>query len=45
MWQIGIDIQIDVLGIVKKSGKYKLFFVEVKAARLTLRNLGHCGRM
>ncbi|MDR3243514.1 MAG: hypothetical protein LBT79_02065 [Elusimicrobiota bacterium] len=37
---IGIDIQIDVLGIVKKADKYKLFFVEAKAARLTLRDLG-----
>ncbi|MDR3306499.1 MAG: hypothetical protein LBS61_02325 [Endomicrobium sp.] len=37
---VGIDIQIDVLGIVKKAGRYKLFFVEAKAARLTLRDLG-----
>jgi hypothetical protein len=37
---VGIDIQIDVLGIVKKSDKYKLFFVEAKITRLTLRDLG-----
>jgi hypothetical protein len=37
---VGIDIQIDVLGIIKKADKYKLFFVEAKAARLTLRDLG-----
>lgn len=37
---VGIDIQIDVLGIVKKEEKYKLFFVEAKVARLTLRDLG-----
>ncbi|MDR3048818.1 MAG: hypothetical protein LBV16_03125 [Elusimicrobiota bacterium] len=37
---IGIDIQIDVLGISKKDDKYKLFFVEAKATRLTLRDLG-----
>lgn len=37
---IGIDIQIDVLGIVKKSDRYKLFFVEAKVTRLTLRDLG-----
>ena len=37
---IGIDIQIDVLGIVKKSDRYRLFFVEAKVTRLTLRDLG-----
>ncbi len=37
---IGIDIQIDVLGIVKKNDRYKLFFVEAKVTRLTLRDLG-----
>ena len=37
---IGVDIQIDVLGIVKKSGKFKLFFIEAKKTSLTLRDLG-----
>ena len=37
---IGVDIQIDVLGIVKKAGKVKLFFIEAKKTSLTLRDLG-----
>lgn len=37
---IGIDIQIDVLGIVKKNRKFKLFFIEAKKSTLTLRDLG-----
>ena len=37
---IGVDIQIDVLGIVKRSGKFKLFFIEAKKTSLTLRDLG-----
>ena len=37
---IGIDIQIDVLGIVKKANNYKLFFIEAKITSLTLRDLG-----
>lgn len=36
----GVDIQIDVLGIAKKQGKAKLFFIEAKKTRLTLRDLG-----
>lgn len=37
----GIDIQIDVLGIVKKkSGAFRLFFIEAKKTSLTLRDLG-----
>jgi len=37
---IGIDIQIDVLGIAKKLDKIRLVFVEAKCTRLTLRDLG-----
>lgn len=37
---IGVDIQIDVLGIVKKADKFKLFFIEAKKTSLTLRDLG-----
>ncbi len=37
---IGVDIQIDVLGIVKKADKFKLFFIEAKKTNLTLRDLG-----
>lgn len=36
----GIDIQIDVLGIVRKGDAYKLFFIEAKKTGLTLRDLG-----
>ncbi len=36
----GVDIQIDVLGIAKKKDKAKLFFIEAKKTRLTLRDLG-----
>ena len=36
----GVDIQIDVLGIEKKNDKAKLFFIEAKKTRLTLRDLG-----
>lgn len=37
----GVDIQIDVLGIVKNiRGGYKLFFIEAKKTKLTLRDLG-----
>lgn len=36
----GVDIQIDILGIAKKQGKAKLFFIEAKKTKLTLRDLG-----
>lgn len=36
----GVDIQIDVLAIAKKKDKAKLFFIEAKKTRLTLRDLG-----
>lgn len=36
----GVDIQIDVLGIVRKKTVTKLFFIEAKKTRLTLRDLG-----
>lgn len=36
----GVDIQIDVLGIAKKKDKNKLFFIEAKKTKLTLRDLG-----
>lgn len=36
----GIDIQIDVLAIAKKRDEVKLFFIEAKKTRLTLRDLG-----
>lgn len=37
---VGVDIQIDVLGIAKKKQITKLFFIEAKKTRLTLRDLG-----
>lgn len=36
----GVDIQIDVLGIAKKGKEVKLFFIEAKKTKLTLRDLG-----
>ena len=36
----GIDIQIDVLGIVRNAKGFKLFFIEAKITSLTLRDLG-----
>src|SRR5690625_3538215 len=39
---VGIDIQIDVLGVAvhNKTKLPKLFFIEAKKTRLTLRDLG-----
>ncbi len=37
---IGVDIQIDVLGIARKKNDVKLFFIEAKKTKLTLRDLG-----
>lgn len=36
----GVDIQIDVLGVVRKNNKVKLIFIEAKKTKLTLRDLG-----
>jgi hypothetical protein len=36
----GVDIQIDVLAIAKKNNVVKLFFIEAKKTKLTLRDLG-----
>lgn len=36
----GVDIQIDVLGIVRKNNAFKLFFIEAKKTSLTLKDLG-----
>lgn len=36
----GVDIQIDVLGIAQKGNNIKLFFIEAKKTKLTLRDLG-----
>ncbi|MDO4649374.1 MAG: hypothetical protein Q4B26_12060 [Eubacteriales bacterium] len=36
----GVDIQIDILGIARKDSDVKLFFIEAKKTRLTLRDLG-----
>lgn len=37
---IGLDIQIDVLGIVIKNGKSQIFFIEAKKTQLNLHDLG-----
>ena len=37
---IGVDIQIDILGIARKRDVVKLFFIEAKKTNLTLRDLG-----
>ena len=37
---IGVDIQIDILGIAQKENNIKLFFIEAKKTKLTLRHLG-----
>lgn len=37
---IGLDIQIDVLGIVKNNRKAKIFFIEAKKTQLNLHDLG-----
>ena len=37
---VGVDIQIDVLGIAKRGSMIKLFFIEAKKTNLTLRDLG-----
>lgn len=36
----GVDIQIDVLGIARKKDNVKLFFIEAKKTKLSLRDLG-----
>lgn len=36
----GVDIQIDVLAIARKGSDIKLFFIEAKKTKLTLRDLG-----
>ena len=36
----GVDIQIDVLGIARKGNVTRLFFIEAKKTKLTLRDLG-----
>ena len=37
---VGVDVQIDVLGIAKRGNTVKLFFIEAKKTNLTLRDLG-----
>lgn len=36
----GVDIQIDVLAIARRNADIKLFFIEAKKTKLTLRDLG-----
>ena len=37
---VGLDIQIDVLGILKKENKTKIVFIEAKKTQLNLHDLG-----
>ena len=37
---VGVDIQIDILGIARRGNLVKLFFIEAKKTNLTLRDLG-----
>lgn len=37
---VGLDIQIDVLGIIKKSNKVDIVFIEAKKTQLNLHDLG-----
>lgn len=37
---IGLQIKVDVVGILKRGNDFKLVFVEVKDAELTLKDLG-----
>lgn len=37
---VGLDIQIDVLGILKKNGKTMIVFIEAKKTQLNLHDLG-----
>lgn len=37
---VGLDIQIDVLGIVSKDNKAKIIFIEAKKEKLNLHHLG-----
>ena len=37
---VGVDIQIDILGIAQRGSITKLFFIETKKTNLTLRDLG-----
>lgn len=37
---IGLDIQIDVLGILKRNGKTMIAFIEAKKTQLNLHDLG-----
>ncbi len=39
-WAKGLDIEVDIVGILKGSNKYKLIFVEVKDVPLKLTHLG-----
>lgn len=37
---VGLDIQIDVLGILKKNAQVKIVFIEAKKTQLNLHDLG-----
>ena len=37
---VGLDIQIDILGIINKNGKTNIVFIEAKKTQLNLHDLG-----
>jgi len=37
---IGLSIKVDVVGVLKRDGEYRLVFIEVKDKPLTLKDLG-----
>jgi len=37
---VGLDIQIDVLGLISKRGRTQIAFIEAKSKQLSLQNLG-----
>lgn len=37
---VGIDIEIDILGIAQRKNETKIFFIEAKKTKLVLRDLG-----
>lgn len=37
---VGLDIQIDILGLISKRGKTQIAFIEAKKTQLNLHNLG-----
>ena len=37
---VGLNIKVDIVGILKRGTEYKIVFIEIKDAELTLKDLG-----